>query len=129
MKLKKAVRENFAVEILLNSALAPLGAVFFPIGGWFAMLILPMAHLGLTYMNTKFTPNNKRLLMLQIVMLAATELGILCNSLLYFWLICYDYEGVLVAQLEAWVAFIVVGVLTVGALAWKRKAKTGSVGI
>lgn len=120
MKIQQAVRENFAVQLLLNLALLPLGAVFYPIGAWFAMLILPIVHAALTYMNAKFAANNKKLLILQLVMLAATELGISCNSLLYFWRICYDYEGVLVAQWEAGVAAPVVIALSVTALVRRK---------
>lgn len=120
MKSRRILMEHFAVQLLLNAVLLPLGAVCFPIGAWFAILILPIAHIGLTYVNTKFASDKKRWLVLQLVMLAATELGLLCNSLLYFWRICYDYEGVLVAQCEAGVAALVVCALSVAAFVLRK---------
>lgn len=113
MDKKRILTQNFWGQMLLNSAIMLIGAIAFPIGAGFSILVLPLWHINLTIFNVKKAVDIKQLSVLQLIMLLCTELGILFNSLLYFTVICYDYDGVYLVKIEAVSAAVVVTILSI----------------
>ncbi|MCM1494852.1 MAG: hypothetical protein NC089_03535 [Bacteroides sp.] len=109
-------------KLLLNGIPGLVLAACFPIGGnIFPILIAALPILVI--LNWKFSDNVKKLLKYNGILLASVLLGILLNSLLYFWVIQYDGEGVMVMEAELIIA-LVYSLLVMGVAVWLKHLTT-----
>lgn len=110
-------------KILLNCIPGVVLAACFSIGSnIFPMLIVVLPVL--VVINYRLSYNTKKLLQYSGILLASILLGIVLNSVLYFWLIRYDAEGMMVLYAELLIA-VVYSLLVMGGAVWLKYLTTG----
>lgn len=100
---------------LVLAACFPIGSNIFPV----FIVALPI----LVVLNWKFSYNVKKLVKYNGILLASVLLGILLNSLLYFGVIHYDGEGVMVMCVELLIA-VVYSLGVMGIAVWLKHLTT-----
>ncbi len=101
---------------LVLAACFPVGSNIFPV----LLVVLPI----LVVLNWKFSYNTKKLLKYNGILLVSVLLGILLNSALYFWIVRYDAEGMVVMYTELLIA-VVYSLLVMGGAVWLKYLATG----